>query len=67
MRQTYQVPDVSCQNCVRHITEELETIPGVREVVVDLVAKTVTVDHDGAVADAQIRHGIEEAGYEVAA
>jgi copper chaperone CopZ len=52
---------------VRHITEELEKIPGVRDIDVDLAAKSVTVDHDGNVTDAQIRDGIEEAGYEVAA
>lgn len=67
MRETFQVPDVSCQNCVRHITEELTKIPGVREVVVDLNGKTVTVEHDGGVTDDQMRAGIEEAGYEVAA
>jgi copper ion binding protein len=67
MRQTYQVPGVNCQNCVRHVTEELTKIPGVQEVDVDLVERTVTVDHDGAVTDRQIRDGIEEAGYEVAA
>jgi copper ion binding protein len=67
VRQTFQVPGVSCQNCVRHVTEELEKIPGVQNVVVDLDRKTVTVDHDGAVTDPQIRAGIEEAGYEVAA
>jgi copper chaperone CopZ len=58
---------VSCENCVRHVTEELEKIPGVQNVVVDLTAKTVTVDHDGAITDEQIRAGIEDAGYDVAA
>ena len=67
MRQTYQVPGVSCENCVRHITEALEKIPGVRDIDVDLAAKSVTVDRDDNVTDAQIRDGIEEAGYEVAA
>lgn len=67
VQKTYQVPGVSCQNCVRHVTEELEKIPGVRDIVVDLTAKTVTVDLDAEVTDRQIREGIEEAGYEVAA
>jgi copper chaperone CopZ len=49
------------------VTEELEKIPGVQNVIVDLADKTVTVNHDGAVTDPQIRAGIEEAGYEVAA
>lgn len=67
MRETYPVPGVSCENCVRHITEELMEIPGVQGVIVDLAEKTVTVDHDGGVSDEQVRAGIEEAGYEVAA
>ena len=63
----YQVPDVSCQHCVRAITDELTKVPGVRQVGVDLETKVVTVEHDGSVSDAQLRQGIEEAGYDVAA
>jgi copper chaperone len=65
--QTYRVPDVSCQHCVQAITEEVGSIPGVSRVDVDLGAKLVTVEHDGSVSDAQLRAGIEEAGYEIAA
>lgn len=64
---TYRVPDVSCQHCVTAITEEVGSIPGVSRVDVDLGAKLVTVEHDGSVSDAQLRAGIEEAGYEIAA
>lgn len=67
VKDIYRVPGVNCQNCVRHITEELVKIPGVGSVEVNLEAKTVTVEHDGAVSDQQMRAGIEEAGYEVAA
>jgi len=65
--QTYHVPDVSCDHCVRAITEELSKFPGVQRVGVDLQAKQVTVTHDGSVADAALRHGIEEAGFDIAA
>jgi copper ion binding protein len=66
-QQTYQVPDVSCQHCVRAITDELTKLPGVQQVGVDLDTKLVTVEHDGSVSDQQLRQGIEEAGYDVAA
>ncbi len=66
-QQTYQVPDVSCQHCVRAITDELTKLPGVQQVGVDLDAKLVTVEHDGSVSDLQLRQGIEEAGYDIAA
>ena len=65
--QTYRVPDVSCEHCVRAITEELTKLPGVAHVGVDLKTKLVTVQHDGSVSDAQLREGIEEAGYDIAA
>lgn len=65
--QTYQVPDVSCDHCVRAITDELTKLPGVRQVGVDIDTKRVTVEHDGSVSDQQLRDGIEEAGYDIAA
>jgi copper chaperone len=65
--QTYRVPDVSCDHCVAAITRELTKLPGVQEVGVDLATKLVTVRHDGSVGDAELRAGIEEAGYDVAA
>ncbi len=65
--QTYRVPDVSCEHCVRAITDELTRLPGVQQVGVDLKTKLVTVEHDGSVSDDQLRQRIEEAGYDVAA
>ena len=65
--QTYRVPGVSCDHCVRAIAEELTKLPGVEHVGVDLETKLVTVRHDGSVSDAQLREGIEEAGYDIAA
>lgn len=65
--QTYQVPDVSCDHCVRAITYELSRLAGVERVGVDIATKVVTVDHDGSVSDGQLRQGIEEAGYDIAA
>jgi len=64
---TYRVPDVSCDHCVKAITSELEKVPGVASVDVDLTTKLVTVQHDGSVSDSQLRAGIEEAGYDIAA
>ena len=64
---TYRVPDVSCEHCVRAITEELTKLSGVAHVDVNLAQKLVTVQHDGSVSDAQIREGIAQAGYDIAA
>lgn len=64
---TYRVPAVSCEHCVRAITEELTKLPGVQRVDVDLATKLVSVEHDGSVSDLELRDGIAEAGYDVAA
>jgi len=65
--QIYRVPDVSCDHCVRAITDELTKLPGVADVDVNLNSKLVTVRHDGSVTDDRIRDGIAEAGYDIAA
>jgi copper chaperone len=62
---TYSVPGVSCAHCRAAITEEVETVAGVREVEVDLEAKRVRVLGEG-VDQASVRRAIEEAGYEAA-
>lgn len=64
---TYRVPEVSCQHCVAAITDELTKLGGVHQVDVNLETKLVTVKHDDAVSDDQLRHGIAEAGYDIAA
>ena len=60
---TYTVPGVHCDHCVHAITTEVSAVPGVRDVRVDLAAKTVTVEGDAA--DDAVRAAIDEAGYEV--
>jgi copper chaperone len=66
VEKVYRVPDVSCEHCVRAITDELTKIDGVERVSVDIPTKLVTVQHGDAVSEQQILDGIEEAGYEVA-
>lgn len=65
MSTVYSVPGMSCQHCVNAITTEVGQVPGVHAVVVDLEAKTVTVDAP-SVDDAALRAAIDEAGYAVA-
>ena len=65
MRMTYVVPGMSCAHCVRAVETEIETVPGVANVHVDLETKVVAVEGD-ALDDAALRAAIEEAGYEAA-
>jgi copper ion binding protein len=59
----YSVSGMTCQHCVNAITTEVGQVDGVSSVVVDLAARTVTVD--GGADDAAVRAAIDEAGYAV--
>ena len=61
----YSVPGVSCGHCRVAITNEVQQVPGVASVGVDLDAGRVTVVGEG-LDDAAIRAAIDEAGYETA-
>lgn len=66
IERVYRVPDVSCQHCVKAITDELDRIAGVQSVTVDIESKLVTVQAAADVSDEQLRAGVEEAGYDIA-
>jgi copper chaperone len=62
------VPDISCAHCERAISEALEPVDGVREVGVDIPARTVTVAYDDAAVTVEHLHEVlAEADYPVAA
>ena len=63
---TYTVTGMTCEHCVRSITEELSEIDGVTGVAVDLPTGTVTVTSNHSVDDADVRSAVEEAGYQLA-
>ena len=62
---TYSVPEISCGHCKSSIEGEVGALDDVATVLVDIEARTVTVD--GEASDEAIHAAIEEAGYEVAA
>jgi copper chaperone len=62
---TYQVTGMTCEHCVRAVTEEIGSVPGVRAVTVALVpggASAVTVTSADPLAEAAIRAALDEAG-----
>jgi copper chaperone len=61
---TYSVPDISCGHCKSSIESEVGALDDVAAVLVDIEARTVTVD--GEASDEAIHAAIGEAGYEVA-
>ena len=65
--ETISVPEISCDACKAAIEGALTPLDGVREAVVDIATKQVSVDFDESRID---RHhliaAIEEQGYRVA-
>jgi Cu+-exporting ATPase len=65
MRQSFSVTGMTCQNCVRHVTQALSGLPGVRSVDVDLEGGTAQLDTDREIPRAQLAAVLDEAGYEL--
>jgi copper chaperone CopZ len=64
MTVVYSVPAISCGHCKASIEGEVAKVAGVAAVVVDIDAKTVTIEGDAA--DEALRAAIDEAGFDVA-
>ena len=65
--QTFQVTGMPGDHCVHAVTDELQAIPGVDTVNVDLAHGTVTVDADRTLTDGEVSQAHDEAGaYELA-
>jgi copper chaperone len=60
---TFQVTGMSCGHCQRAVTEEINRIPGVHGVTVDLATGSVTVTTTQPVDRADIAYAVDEAGY----
>ena len=65
MKKVLTVEGMMCQNCVRHVTHALEGVAGVRQVQVDLQAKTALVEAEAGVTDQALTDAVTQAGYEV--
>jgi copper chaperone len=66
METTYDIQGMTCAHCARAVTEELSRIEGVGSVSVDVTAGTATVASAAALAEADVRAAVEEAGYVLA-
>ena len=65
MKTTLQIEGMSCANCVKHVKEALEAIPGVKSADLSLEGKTAAVEHGDEVKLSVLKAAVEEAGYEV--
>jgi copper chaperone len=61
----YKVTGMTCEHCVRAVTEELKNLDGVSDVTVDLVpagTSAVTVTSDGPLTGDALAHALDQAG-----
>lgn len=65
---TLNVSGMTCGGCVASVTRVLKALNGVAKADVSLEKKNAVVDYDpGKVQVAQLKHSVEEAGFEVTA
>lgn len=62
---TYTVIGMTCEHCVKAVTEEVGKVDGVTGVDVDLASGAVTVDSEQPLDDAAVAAAVDEAGYAV--
>jgi copper chaperone len=62
---TFTVGGMSCGHCVAAVRSEVQRLPGVDRVEVDLATGEVTVEGRAAVDAAAFAAAVEEAGYQV--
>lgn len=68
-QQTYAVAGMTCDHCVRAVTDELMAVPGVSTVSVELhpgETSAVLVASAAPLAEAAVRAALDEAGYALA-
>jgi len=65
MKTVLNVEGMSCEHCVRHVTEALEELKGVKSAKVNLKKKTAVVEYNETVTLEEMKAAIADAGYEV--
>ena len=63
---TYTVVGMTCGHCVASVTEEVQEIPGIETVAVDLATGALTVESADPIDESVVRAAVEEAGYALA-
>lgn len=61
---TFDVKGMTCDNCVRHVTEAIRGVPGVRDARVSLAQHEARVEGD--FDERKVIEAVEEEGYEAA-
>ena len=62
---TKTIEGMSCGNCVRHVTEAIQGVAGVKSVQVSLESKLASIESDSQIDETALRKAVEDAGYRV--
>ncbi len=66
-KKTLSVEGMSCEHCVKRVTEALEKVEGVKKAKVDLKKKSAVVVLEQEVADETLVAAVVDAGYQAKA
>ncbi|MFJ9751248.1 heavy-metal-associated domain-containing protein [Streptomyces chartreusis] len=66
VQKVYDVKGMTCDPCVQAVSSELNGLPGVEDVQVDLSSGKVTVTSQQALDPADVAAAVDEADYELA-
>ncbi|MDO5651018.1 MAG: heavy metal-associated domain-containing protein [Moraxella sp.] len=62
---TLKIDGMTCDGCVRSVTNAVSAVAGVQDVQVDLASGVITVQADDTCNQALIAEAIEDAGFDV--
>jgi copper ion binding protein len=64
MKTTLKISGMSCEHCVKHVTQALEAVEGVKSAKVSLKANNAVVNHEEGASIEAMKAALIEAGYE---
>ncbi|MDR2071795.1 MAG: cation transporter [Treponema sp.] len=64
MKTTLKIGGMSCEHCVKHVTEALESVKEVKSAKVSLKKGEAVVKHDDGASLEAMKAAVVEAGYE---
>jgi copper chaperone CopZ len=65
MKTILNIEGMSCEHCVKHVTEALKGVAGVTSAKVSLKKKNAEVKHDDSVGPDAHKAAVHEAGYSI--
>ena len=65
MKKVMNIDGMRCLHCSANVEKALCALEGVKSAVVDLAAKTATVEAEEAVSDAALTEAVDNLGFEV--